>query len=143
MSALYITGYKEEAKKLLDKFVWGHSFIELNKGLLEDYSNATSSEEVIKIQEKYIADAEADVENRKKESKMTIDELIEMGNPNYAPEDDEDEDDDDDEGEDEDGSDDEDDEKKDAKDEDDDDEDDDKEDEEKDDEDEDEDEDDD
>ena len=84
---MYITGYKEEAAKLLDKFVWGHSFIELNKNLLEEYSNASSSDEVIKIQEKYIADAEADVEARKQEKKkMTIDELIEMGNPNYAPE---------------------------------------------------------
>ena len=43
LTALYITGYEKEAAKLLDKFVWGHSFIELNYDLLEPYSRATCS----------------------------------------------------------------------------------------------------
>lgn len=86
-TALYITGYKKEAAKLLDKFVWGHSFIELNHDLLEAYSRATSSEEVIKIQEQYISEAEADIEARKHDRKLTIDELMTMENPNHRGED--------------------------------------------------------
>lgn len=96
-TALYITGYKKEADKLLDKFVWGHSFIELNHHLLEAYSRASSSDEVIKIQEQYISEAEADIEARKHDRKLTIDELMLMENPNHRGEDSEFEDDDDEE----------------------------------------------
>ena len=30
-ATLYITGFKEEARQVLDKFKWGESFIKLNK----------------------------------------------------------------------------------------------------------------
>ena len=49
-AALYISGFKEEAIKVLSVFKWGPVFIELNKSLLESYAKAESSSEVVKIQ---------------------------------------------------------------------------------------------
>jgi len=40
--ALFILGHDEHAKKLLDKFNWGHTFYELNKNLLDEYSQIDS-----------------------------------------------------------------------------------------------------
>ncbi len=51
-SALYILGYKEEAKKILSKFKWGETFIRLNKNLLEDYSNK-DKDGIIEIEKEY------------------------------------------------------------------------------------------
>jgi len=53
-AALYILGYKEQADKILAKFNWGHTFLELNRQPLEDYSKAKDSREVVKIQEEYM-----------------------------------------------------------------------------------------
>jgi pre-rRNA-processing protein TSR3 len=49
--ALYIAGFKDEAKKLLDIFVWGHTFLELNGNLLESYASAKDSGDVVRMQE--------------------------------------------------------------------------------------------
>ncbi len=48
-AALYIAGFKDEAKKVLSIFTWGHTFFELNAVLLEAYAAAQDSTEVIKI----------------------------------------------------------------------------------------------
>ncbi|MBN1245472.1 DUF367 family protein [Candidatus Bathyarchaeota archaeon] len=48
--ALYIAGFKQEAVKLLSIFVWGHTFLELNKALLENYASAQDSTEIIEMQ---------------------------------------------------------------------------------------------
>ena len=48
--ALYIAGFREEAKKVLSIFVWGHTFLELNHALLENYASAKDSTEIIKMQ---------------------------------------------------------------------------------------------
>jgi pre-rRNA-processing protein TSR3 len=48
--ALYIAGFKDEAKKLLSIFVWGHTFLELNHELLELYASARNSTEIIEMQ---------------------------------------------------------------------------------------------
>ncbi|MBN2488593.1 MAG: DUF367 family protein [Methanosarcinaceae archaeon] len=53
-AALYILGYKEQAEKILVKFNWGHTFLDLNREPLEDYSKARDSAEVVKIQEEYM-----------------------------------------------------------------------------------------
>jgi len=44
--ALFILGYDEHAKKLLDKFKWGHTFYELNKNLLNEYSQIDSETKI-------------------------------------------------------------------------------------------------
>jgi len=48
--ALYIAGFKQEAVELLSIFVWGHTFLELNKALLENYAAAQDSTEIIEMQ---------------------------------------------------------------------------------------------
>jgi len=47
--ALYIAGFKEEARKLLSIFTWGHTFFELNAMLLDDYASAKDSTEVVAV----------------------------------------------------------------------------------------------
>ena len=49
-AALYITGFKEEAELILSKFSWGHTFLELNKDLLDAYSKCRDADEVLRIQ---------------------------------------------------------------------------------------------
>jgi pre-rRNA-processing protein TSR3 len=65
-ATLYITGFKEEAKAVMNKFKWGHSFITLNAELLEQYSKANSSKEVVEIQNRYIATCEAEQAEKEK-----------------------------------------------------------------------------
>jgi pre-rRNA-processing protein TSR3 len=48
--ALYIAGFKDEAKQLLSIFTWGHTFLELNAELLENYATAKDSAEVVRMQ---------------------------------------------------------------------------------------------
>ena len=38
-ASLFILGSKDRALELLNKFKWGHTFYELNRNLLEEYSN--------------------------------------------------------------------------------------------------------
>jgi pre-rRNA-processing protein TSR3 len=50
-AALYIAGFKQKAAELLSIFVWGHTFLELNHALLENYAAAKDSTEIIEMQE--------------------------------------------------------------------------------------------
>ncbi|MEM4297133.1 MAG: DUF367 family protein [Nitrososphaerota archaeon] len=52
-AALYIAGYKEEARRLLDVFKWGQTFFELNHRALEEYSSARSQDEILEIEKAY------------------------------------------------------------------------------------------
>ena len=54
VATLYITGFKKEAKDIMNSFKWGHTFIELNYELLEAYSNVKTSEEVVIIQNEFL-----------------------------------------------------------------------------------------
>ena len=49
-AALYIAGFKEEAEELLSIFTWGHTFFELNSMLLDNYSSAKDSSEIVEMQ---------------------------------------------------------------------------------------------
>ncbi len=40
---------REEARKLLSIFTWGHTFFELNTMLLDDYAAAKDSAEVVAV----------------------------------------------------------------------------------------------
>jgi len=51
--AAYILGEQELSQKLLEKFNWGHTFIELNENLLNDYQKANSDEQVKEIIQEY------------------------------------------------------------------------------------------
>jgi len=47
--ALYIAGFKDEARQLLSIFSWGHTFFELNDMLLEAYAATKDSSEVVAV----------------------------------------------------------------------------------------------
>ena len=51
--AVFILGYKDLALRLLDKFKWGHTFYDLNKDLLEEYSKLKSEDQINFILNEY------------------------------------------------------------------------------------------
>lgn len=59
-ATLVITGFKQEAIWYLNKFSWGHAFLELNDELLGRYANCKDSKEVLDVQNQYLAEAQSD-----------------------------------------------------------------------------------
>ena len=53
-AALYIAGFKEQAEEVLSIFKWGPVFLELNRELLEAYSEAEDSSGVLAVQEEVL-----------------------------------------------------------------------------------------
>lgn len=53
-ATLYIVGLKDIASDIMSYFKWGPHFLDLNRELLEAYSRARDSREVVEIQNKYI-----------------------------------------------------------------------------------------
>jgi len=53
-TVLYILDETDFAKEILNLYKWGPHFLRLNKGPLEEYRKAKSSNEVIKIMKQYI-----------------------------------------------------------------------------------------
>ena len=51
--ALFIVGDEDLARQIMDKFKWGHTFLELNQDLLRDYSNAEDAAHVSRIEREY------------------------------------------------------------------------------------------
>jgi pre-rRNA-processing protein TSR3 len=49
-AGLYIAGFKQRATELLSIFTWGHTFIDLNLAMLENYAAAQDSTEIIRMQ---------------------------------------------------------------------------------------------
>ncbi len=49
----YILGNKKMSNELMNKFKWGHTFLELNAEPLENYSRSTTQEEIMKIEKDY------------------------------------------------------------------------------------------
>lgn len=52
-AALYILNYKEMSREILNKFKWGHTFLDLNSEILEEYSRAQGQDEIIMIEKEY------------------------------------------------------------------------------------------
>jgi pre-rRNA-processing protein TSR3 len=52
-AAVYILGESDLTHTLLQKFKWGHTFFELNKNLLQDYTKAQSESEIFEICHEY------------------------------------------------------------------------------------------
>jgi len=48
-AAAFILGDETLSQNLLEKFNWGHTFLELNENLLQDYKKVKSEDEVIEI----------------------------------------------------------------------------------------------
>ena len=51
--ALFIVGDEDTASQILDKFKWGHTFLELNQDLLRDYSKAEDAGQISQIEREY------------------------------------------------------------------------------------------
>ena len=51
--ALYIIGFDDLANSILNKFKCGHTFYDLNKDLLSDYSRAGQTKEIVQIAKDY------------------------------------------------------------------------------------------
>ncbi|KAL9652201.1 hypothetical protein ABK040_013970 [Willaertia magna] len=71
-ATLYICDFKEEATQLLGKFKWGHSFIELNKELLDAYCKCENSSEVVKVQQEFLSQIQKKDSSKKSEGGKKI-----------------------------------------------------------------------
>lgn len=54
LASLVILGEMEQADTFLPRFNWAPEFMRLNGAMLEDYSKAKDSTEVVRIQNEYI-----------------------------------------------------------------------------------------
>ena len=52
--ALVILGHRDQAERILSKFSWGHTFLELNEEPLSRYSRCADSTEVLGVQDDYL-----------------------------------------------------------------------------------------
>lgn len=53
--ALYITGFRKQADRILSKFSWGNTFLTLNRELLEDYSKSKAPGDIARIERDYFS----------------------------------------------------------------------------------------
>ena len=51
--ALYILGEKKLSAEIMNKFKWGHTFLELNSNLLEDYAAAETEGQTFQLEKEY------------------------------------------------------------------------------------------
>jgi pre-rRNA-processing protein TSR3 len=51
--ALCVLGEKKLAADIMDKFKWGHTFLELNFNLLEDYARAETENQIMQLEKEY------------------------------------------------------------------------------------------
>jgi len=59
-ATLYICGFVDGAKAVLDEFSWGREFIKLNAELLELYRTSADAEDVVKRQNEWLEQVEKD-----------------------------------------------------------------------------------
>ena len=55
-AGLYISGYRDAAELLMNKFKWGHGFITLNREVLESYVACETGAEVIETQNRWLTE---------------------------------------------------------------------------------------
>ncbi|RKO91307.1 hypothetical protein BDK51DRAFT_21209, partial [Blyttiomyces helicus] len=59
-ACFFITGMDEYGHLLLGRFKWGHAFYEINSELFKIYSSCTDSADVVRAQNEYLAQMEAE-----------------------------------------------------------------------------------
>ncbi len=52
-ASLYLLGFENQSTDLLSKFKWGHTFLDLNRNLLNDYQQAISERQIEDIAKEY------------------------------------------------------------------------------------------
>ncbi|MFQ3294000.1 MAG: pre-rRNA-processing protein TSR3 [Halobacteriales archaeon] len=55
-AGLVILGNRQHAERILSKFTWGETFLELNAEPLERYATCEDSSEVVAVQDEYLVD---------------------------------------------------------------------------------------
>ncbi|CAB4390143.1 unnamed protein product [Rhizophagus irregularis] len=101
-ACFYITGFKEYAQEILSKFKWGHSFLTLNGELLSKYVQCEDSTEVVKVQNDWLKDLQAEYTQAREKDNEDVDLLARNPNHEFWDQEEEDDDDDDEKDEDED-----------------------------------------
>lgn len=79
-ACLAIFDMQEAAEELMNQFKWGHSFFEMNGGLIERYKKCKSSEEMIAVQNEILDQLKKEDAEDDKEWDPIVD-----GNPNRRP----------------------------------------------------------
>lgn len=74
-ATLYLSGFTNEADYLMSNFKWGSAFHMVNGELFNLYNEAKTSEELVKIQDKYLEDEKARILNKKNNSGNDLEEL--------------------------------------------------------------------
>lgn len=80
-ATLYICGYKEESKDLLQSFGWGKAFFNMNSDLLEAYSECENCDEVSVKQQKFIHEMELVKQKKHQKKQMNLSQPYEMDLP--------------------------------------------------------------
>ncbi|EXX59330.1 uncharacterized protein OCT59_020574 [Rhizophagus irregularis] len=96
-ACFYITGFKEYAQEILSKFKWGHSFLTLNGELLSKYVQCEDSTEVVKVQNDWLKDLQAEYTQAREKDNEDVDLLARNPNHEFWDQEEEEDDDDDDE----------------------------------------------
>ncbi len=52
-ASLFITGFHEECREMLSKFSWGHSFLEVNVNLLQEYEKSPDEASMNRVAEEF------------------------------------------------------------------------------------------
>lgn len=65
-ATFYIAGYPDIAAGYLSKFRWGHTFIDINRELLDRYRECRDGAEVIEVQNKYLEEEREKQERAKR-----------------------------------------------------------------------------
>lgn len=85
-----IVGHIDWAEELLQNFLWGLTFLDINRELIEVYQKCTDSASVEKAQEEWMAKLEEEVKQRKEQS--ATEDVWMMGNVNRREDDEDSED---------------------------------------------------
>jgi pre-rRNA-processing protein TSR3 len=62
-AGLVILGDRDHAERILSKFTWGETFLEMNAEPLERYAACEDSTEVVAVQDEYLVDEESEDED--------------------------------------------------------------------------------
>ena len=79
----YIAGHQQTAEVIMDQFRWGHTFLEMNKELLDTYAACKNAEEMAQVEQDFInGESESESEHtsdilRRELSEVNFDEEIE------------------------------------------------------------------
>ncbi|KAL2316294.1 18S rRNA aminocarboxypropyltransferase [Schizosaccharomyces pombe] len=81
-ACMYIVGYPDEARLLMDNFKWGHSFFEVNEELLDIYAQCHDAQDIQEKEKKYLEEMEASYQEQRNQ---TTDDIWSAGNLNHKP----------------------------------------------------------